>query len=141
MVRRPPRSTRTDTLFPYTTLCRSDPRTRGRPFRGLVAGGGTGDAAVMLAQHLANAGATDAEVVYLDMSSASRRIAEARAGERRLTGMRFVTGTIEAVGDVAPGPYDYIDCCGVLHHLASPEARSEERRVGKECVSTCRSRW
>src|SRR3546814_12652652 len=23
MVRRPPRSTRTDTLFPYTTLCRS----------------------------------------------------------------------------------------------------------------------
>src|SRR3546814_486720 len=24
MMRRPPRSTRTDTLFPYTTLCRSD---------------------------------------------------------------------------------------------------------------------
>src|SRR3546814_19190065 len=23
----------------------------------------------------------------------------------------------------------------------SPAARSEERRVGKECVSTCRSRW
>src|SRR3546814_19458263 len=22
-----------------------------------------------------------------------------------------------------------------------PHARSEERRVGKECVSTCRSRW
>src|SRR3546814_13724957 len=22
-----------------------------------------------------------------------------------------------------------------------PQARSEERRVGKECVSTCRSRW
>src|SRR3546814_5660684 len=31
------------------------------------------------------------------------------------------------------------------HHLADDEAeelhRSEERRVGKECVSTCRSRW
>src|SRR3546814_19993036 len=26
MIRRPPRSTRTDTLFPYTTLCRSDER-------------------------------------------------------------------------------------------------------------------
>src|SRR3546814_5156688 len=25
MIRRPPRSTRTDTLFPYTTLCRSKP--------------------------------------------------------------------------------------------------------------------
>src|SRR3546814_16672271 len=28
------------------------------------------------------------------------------------------------------------------HHLeALDEVRSEERRVGKECVSTCRSRW
>src|SRR3546814_17680323 len=25
--------------------------------------------------------------------------------------------------------------------LFGPEGRSEERRVGKECVSTCRSRW
>src|SRR3546814_98408 len=25
--------------------------------------------------------------------------------------------------------------------LAASEIRSEERRVGKECVSTCRSRW
>src|SRR3546814_14893909 len=30
MVRRPPRSTRTDTLFPYTTLFRSRPDGRGR---------------------------------------------------------------------------------------------------------------
>src|SRR3546814_4161209 len=30
MIRRPPRSTRTDTLFPYTTLFRS-PRTTGSP--------------------------------------------------------------------------------------------------------------
>src|SRR3546814_5287483 len=28
MIRRPPRSTRTDTLFPYTTLFRSDPLAR-----------------------------------------------------------------------------------------------------------------
>src|SRR3546814_15941496 len=32
MIRRPPRSTRTDTLFPYTTLFRSEVRA-GRPFR------------------------------------------------------------------------------------------------------------
>src|SRR3546814_3382256 len=25
--------------------------------------------------------------------------------------------------------------------VCPPEMRSEERRVGKECVSTCRSRW
>src|SRR3546814_1714307 len=30
MYRRPPRSTRTDTLFPYTTLYRSPPRRGGR---------------------------------------------------------------------------------------------------------------
>src|SRR3546814_6481306 len=30
MIRRPPRSTRTDTLFPDTTLFRSRPRDRGR---------------------------------------------------------------------------------------------------------------
>src|SRR3546814_19799053 len=40
MIRRPPRSTRTDTLFPYTTLFRSadhdgcgNTRCQGRPFR------------------------------------------------------------------------------------------------------------
>src|SRR3546814_6867987 len=36
MLRRPPRSTRTDTLFPYTTLFRSRSATRG----GAVAGQG-----------------------------------------------------------------------------------------------------
>src|SRR3546814_5637512 len=28
-----------------------------------------------------------------------------------------------------------------LRRRAHPGSRSEERRVGKECVSTCRSRW
>src|SRR3546814_1164352 len=31
MIRRPPRSTRTDTLFPYTTLFRSQRRSDGHP--------------------------------------------------------------------------------------------------------------
>src|SRR3546814_4512802 len=30
---------------------------------------------------------------------------------------------------------------GAAKELAIIPARSEERRVGKECVSTCRSRW
>src|SRR3546814_1985651 len=34
MIRRPPRSTRTDTLFPYTTLCRSYPRALQGPMAG-----------------------------------------------------------------------------------------------------------
>src|SRR3546814_4067964 len=31
--------------------------------------------------------------------------------------------------------------CTTSRHLAVSLARSDERRVGKECVSTCRSRW
>src|SRR3546814_4741103 len=42
MIRRPPRSTRTDTLFPYTTLFRSDEQLRyrrtQRRYRSILAG-------------------------------------------------------------------------------------------------------
>ena len=31
--------------------------------------------------------------------------------------------------------------CSICGNLTDEETRSEERRVGKECVSTCRSRW
>src|SRR3546814_8900259 len=37
MIRRPPRSTRTDTLFPYTTLCRSSRLSRGARWPGRTA--------------------------------------------------------------------------------------------------------
>ena len=93
-----------------------------KPFRALVAGGGTGDAVIMLAQQLVDAGAADAVVTYLDLSDASRVIAEARAKARGLENIRFVSGAIEDVAQVCPGPYDYIDCCGVLHHLVDPRA-------------------
>lgn len=92
-----------------------------RPFRALVAGGGTGDGLIMLAQHLKDRGAA-AEVHYLDLSTASRAIAEARARARGLDFIRFHTGSLLDVGSIAPGPYDYIDSCGVLHHLPDPPA-------------------
>src|SRR3546814_12277614 len=34
-----------------------------------------------------------------------------------------------------------IDAAHDKHVVAATSDRSEERRVGKECVSTCRSRW
>ncbi|MEO1458006.1 MAG: class I SAM-dependent methyltransferase, partial [Pseudomonadota bacterium] len=89
------------------------------PFRVLVAGGGTGDALVMLAQTLHDL-RCPAEITYLDLSRASRAIAEARIAARGLSGIRFLTADLaEAPG---LGPFDYIDCCGVLHHLPEPDA-------------------
>jgi len=51
----------------------------------LVADGGTGDAMIMLAQPLVDAGVAAGTVTYLDMSMASRTIAEDRAAARGLT--------------------------------------------------------
>jgi SAM-dependent methyltransferase len=98
------------------------------PFRALVAGGGTGDAAVMLAQQLADEAGTGpvaGEVVYLDVSTAARQIAEARAAVRGLANLRFVTGSLLDLPALGLGRFDYIDCCGVLHHLADPAAGLE----------------
>ncbi len=91
------------------------------PLRVLVAGGGTGDALIMLAQHCADTG-LPAEITYVDLSEAARGIAEARAAARNLTSIRFLTGSLLEIGSLAHGPYDYIDCCGVLHHLTDPNA-------------------
>src|SRR3546814_1150632 len=48
MIRRPPRSTRTDTLFPYTTLFRSEGRRAGAGAGVLAGEGGLVPAAVRL---------------------------------------------------------------------------------------------
>lgn len=89
------------------------------PFRVLVAGGGTGDALIMLATLLARRG-TPAEIHYVDLSRASRAIAEARAAARGLDNIVFHTRDLMSVPDL--GAFDYIDCCGVLHHLSDPLA-------------------
>ena len=85
----------------------------------LVAGGGTGDALVQLAQSLHSAG-KPYQITYLDLSTASRKIAEARINARNLPNVRFETGSL--LDAESYGTFDYIDCCGVLHHLPDPEA-------------------
>ncbi|WP_281857583.1 class I SAM-dependent methyltransferase [Litoreibacter halocynthiae] len=84
----------------------------------LVAGGGTGDALIQLAQILTSAGKKH-EIIYIDLSEASRKIAEARVRVRGLRNITFVTGSLLDAPDY--GPFDYIDCCGVLHHLPDPQ--------------------
>ncbi|PKR52018.1 class I SAM-dependent methyltransferase [Thalassospira marina] len=97
-----------------------DPGASGEAIRILVAGGGTGDALVMLAQQAQDRGA-NAEIIYIDLSEASRKIAESRVARRGLKNVTFVNGSFV---DLAAqyGPFDYIDCCGVLHHLPDPDA-------------------
>jgi ubiquinone/menaquinone biosynthesis C-methylase UbiE len=96
-------------------------REFSKPFRALFAGGGTGDATIMLAQQLADINA-DAEIIYLDISEASRDVARARAEARGLTNIQFVTGSLNDLPALGLGEFDYIDCCGVLHHLEDPLA-------------------
>src|SRR3546814_13759323 len=102
MIRRPPRSTRTDTLFPYTTLFRS------RRHHGAVTGASQSPECASIAR---------------------RDFADQH--------------------DIGRETHDDVDCIVVAEGRISigtrkhkmNMVRSEERRVGKECVSTCRSRW
>lgn len=88
-----------------------------RDFRVLVAGGGTGDAVVYLAEQLRQ---TSAEVVYLDFSSAAMAVAKRRAEIRGLGDIQWVRGSLLDLPEMGLGRFDYISCTGVLHHLDDP---------------------
>ncbi len=94
-------------------------RDWARPLRVLVAGGGTGDASTALGKQMQARG-IPGEVVYIDLSTASREVAEARARHQGLANVRFITGSLLDLPTMGLGEFDYINCSGVLHHLATP---------------------
>jgi SAM-dependent methyltransferase len=94
-------------------------RPASTPLRALVAGGGTGDGTIMLAAQLAGAG-REGHVTCLDRSEAALAIARSRAEARGLTNIDFRLGSLLDLPKLDLGPFDYIDCCGVLHHLPEP---------------------
>src|SRR3546814_15826433 len=127
MIRRPPRSTRTDTLFPSTTLFRSE--SQG-------------------CEHQEEIILRDAEFDMLSnaiagpfLSGRDFRAREdilefAATKQPSLIHERTEIGRYRHVRRSSNNP--------VRHRIAGfseIQQRSEERRVGKECVSTCRSRW
>src|SRR3546814_16435489 len=120
MIRRPPRSTRTDTLFPYTTLFRSRPAPQ--PLDAL------------LGAH-ADEHADDAGCHEVDRPAECRGTVHHQPGDRiadHLEGA-FVGMLLD------PQPDDERQDPGDVHR---PDARSEERRVGTERVRPCRyRRW
>lgn len=85
--------------------------------RYLVAGGGTGDAVIYLAEQLRN---SDCEIVYVDISTAAMDVAKARAKVRGLTNINWHLGSIMELPGMGLGEFDYINCSGVLHHLEDP---------------------
>src|SRR3546814_18727641 len=119
MLRRPPRSTRTDTLFPYTTLFRSptcvvEPTTwQALPAMLLVERSGFG-----LNELLDRAPITGTAACLEQQAAAS--IAEEKS----------------------PRPkYGRSSRCDQDLSRSLARTRPEESPVGKECGSPCRSRW
>lgn len=104
-----------DQINHYCFAGKKDLRDGGRI---LVAGGGTGDAIIHFAEQLRGSTAT---LVYLDISEESTRIAKARAKVRGLDNIIWRNASLLALSELERAPFDYIDCRGVLHHLADPE--------------------
>jgi ubiquinone/menaquinone biosynthesis C-methylase UbiE len=90
-----------------------------RRFRALVAGGGTGDATIFLAEQLRDTGA---RAVHLDLSSASIAIARERAAIRKLANIDWIEASLLDLPRLGLEKFDYINCSGVLHHLEDPDA-------------------
>ncbi len=83
----------------------------------LVAGGGTGDALIFLAEQLRELGG---HVTYVDISTTSMNIAKKRAEIRDLSNVSWIHGSLLELDSNIIGKFDYINCSGVLHHLADP---------------------
>src|SRR3546814_372675 len=187
MIRRPPRSTRTDTLFPYTTLFRS---LRARPLHGevqkarraLVAGNPVDRIAVDPGLQIREVGSVAAEFArrsaervqcreprVLRFEREVERLAEILRQEAERIGAlqwrrrifvleRMLASGLQARAELLPrGAQRGIVGTGAEAHCsllftrskrlviitrrANAASGTEESRVGKEWVCTCRSRW
>src|SRR3546814_16931757 len=127
MIRRPPRSTPTDTLCPYTTLFRSlgnlpaTPKPKEKPVESV-----SDDMDLS-----ALAGLDVSGIESLDEPTERSQFPdeiEATAPARELP------------ADLTAQQLQFVDSLDVIYTVLH-DARSVVRRVGKECVSQCRSRW
>ncbi len=110
--------TEQDSLGKINHFCFGGRQGFGGGFRVLVAGGGTGDHGIFLAEQLRD---YDASVTYIDISRASLGIAKERARVRNLDNIEWHHGSILDIASLDLAPFDLISCSGVLHHLPEPE--------------------
>src|SRR3546814_15375998 len=117
MIRRPPRSTRTDTLFPYTTL-----------FRSAWLPGLAVPYVLALVELSEQAG------LYLPTNIIGCDPETVRIGME-------VEAVFEQVEEYFVPLFQPVSSSAGMERNSLRSARSEERRVGKECVSTCSNLW
>ncbi len=106
-----------DQLARIDHYCFSGRRDFHRPLRALIAGGGTGDALIYLAEQLRG---KPCEFVYLDLCANSMAIARERAEVRGVERVTWIEGSLADLDDLGLGEFDYVNCVGVLHHLDNP---------------------
>src|SRR3546814_20409514 len=114
MIQRPPRSKRTDTLFPYTTLFRSD-RLEVRLFVNLRR-------------------AADVEGPHRQLGAGFADRLGGDHADRLADVHRRPARPVAAIAFAADAQHRFAD-------PRRPHLRSEARRVGKEGVSQCKFRW
>src|SRR3546814_20999033 len=132
-IRRPPRSTRTDTLFPYTTLCRSVLAVVFAELRealfAKVAQRAIRNATLTTFRHLHALGLR----YHLDRRTGGL----SRVIERGVKGIEFVLSFM--LFNILPTLLEIVLVCGILWGLFDVWfASSAEVRVGKEGVSKCK---
>src|SRR3546814_9851144 len=167
MMRRTPRSTRTDTLLPYTTLFRSEGSSAEGDFHSALTFATVYNAPVIF-NVVNNRWAISS---FSGFAGGERTTFAARAVGYGIAGLRVdgndalaVYAATQWAADRArtnngPTLIEHFTYRAERHstsddpsaYRAAPEARawpfgdpvarSEARRVGKECVSTCRCRW
>src|SRR3546814_9800355 len=89
MIRRPPRSTRTDTLFPYTTLFRSDPQALAVRARALRVG--------REQRRLHPIGLGEERADRVEQAGVGRRVAAHRPPDRRLVRSEEHTSELQSL--------------------------------------------
>src|SRR3546814_13836942 len=128
MIRLPPSSTRTDTLFPYTTLFRSYSKDNLEyvtlTFSGFLTSFIYNDK-FNLTTSDEQPDSIDASILFLKQHISQALTLKEIADHVHLSVSHFSGLFHKRTGF---SPIEYLN-------------RSEESRVGKECVSTCRSRW
>src|SRR3546814_16620969 len=118
MILRPPRSTRTVALLPFTTRFRSS-REHETAAAGLTA----------VRRQRRRICRTDLPAAVGFHPPETKRPGQAGTNLLEVLSPRWAPRGEKSIA------------CLIVWYCVSLTSRSEERRVGKECVSTCRSRW